>query len=305
LPVATDAIDAEVRRSLRGDQRTKQTEIINRSHRSEHEISGKNKGVTDEIARGGLEPIKSWEVDQPTPLRPAPAATMDAETYDMVRKWLATAEEVPPIAVHPPAETRRKFYSEPAIPVALTPGLYRDSYDPMVGHVYTGQPSVVRRAAEKEQRRNAVPTVPEPQDCHRRSAREPSEDDAPEEPKKPGDNTKPEASGAKITTSSGQAKVKQWLKVGYFDGRTEVEAFIKRFYMCAKNNGWDDEKKLCHLTCALKSPADQLLWEAGADDNGVVRPRTTFKESVWQSRPDVAPPGSARPAEASRQRKYE
>ena len=55
-------------------------------------------------------------------------------------------------------------------------------------------------------------------------------------------------------------------KIGYFDGRTEVEAFIKRFHMCAKNNGWDDEEKLCHLTCALKSPADQLLWEAGADD---------------------------------------
>src|SRR6218665_185937 len=38
LPVATDAIDAEVRGS---DQRIKQTDIIDRLHRSEHEISGK------------------------------------------------------------------------------------------------------------------------------------------------------------------------------------------------------------------------------------------------------------------------
>src|SRR6218665_2778146 len=66
LPVATDAIDAEVRGS---DQRIKQTDIIDRSHRSEHEISGKSKGVTHGIARGGLDPIESREVDQPTPLR--------------------------------------------------------------------------------------------------------------------------------------------------------------------------------------------------------------------------------------------
>src|SRR6218665_1681908 len=275
LPVATDAIDAEVRGS---DQRIKQTDIIDRSHRSEHEISGKSKGLTHGIARGGLDPIESREVDQPTPLRLATAATMDDEPYDhyarwsnmmpseKVRKWWATAEEVPPIAVHPPAETSRKFYYEPAIRVAPTPGLYRNSYDPMVGQAYMEQPSVVRWAAEKEQRREDAPIIPEPQDCCRRPAREPPKDDVPEEPKKPGDNTKPEASSAKITTSSGQAKVKQWLKIGYFDGRTEVEAFIKRFHMCAKNNGWDDEEKLCHLTCALKSPADQLLWEAGADD---------------------------------------
>src|SRR6218665_972808 len=43
LPVATDAIDAEVRGS---DQRIKQTDILDRSHRSEHEISGKSKGLT-------------------------------------------------------------------------------------------------------------------------------------------------------------------------------------------------------------------------------------------------------------------
>src|SRR6218665_857608 len=275
LPVATDAIDAEVRGS---DQRIKQTDIIDRSHRSEHEISGKSKGLTHGIARGGLDPIESREVDQPTPLRLAPAATMVDEPYDhyarwsnmipseKVRKWWATAEEVPPIAVHPPAETSRKFYYEPTIRVAPTPGLYRNSCDPMVGQAYIEQPSAVRRAAEKEQRREDVPMIPEPQDCRRRPAREPPKDDVPEEPKKPGDNTKPEASSAKITTSSGQSKVKQWLKIGYFDGRTEVEAFIKRFHMCAKNNGWDDEEKLCHLTCALKSPADQLLWEAGADD---------------------------------------
>src|SRR6218665_2781523 len=48
LLVATDAIDAEVRRS---DQRTKQIEIIDCSHRSEHEILGKSKGVTHETAR--------------------------------------------------------------------------------------------------------------------------------------------------------------------------------------------------------------------------------------------------------------
>src|SRR6218665_317370 len=66
LPVATDAIDAEVRGS---DQRIKQTDIIDRLHRSEHEISGKSKGLTHAIARGGLDPIESREADQPTPLR--------------------------------------------------------------------------------------------------------------------------------------------------------------------------------------------------------------------------------------------
>src|SRR6218665_746359 len=72
--------------------------------------------------------------------------------------------------------------------------------------------------------------------------------------------------GDKPAASTVPTKAKQWLKLGSFAGRTEVEAFIKRFTMSARNHGWDDYEKLSHLSCALKPPADQLLWEAGADD---------------------------------------
>jgi len=54
---------------------------------------------------------------------------------------------------------------------------------------------------------------------------------------------------------------RQWIKLGSYNGRTAVEAFIKKFEVCARNNSWTDDEKLNQLMCALTEPANQLLWE--------------------------------------------
>lgn len=51
------------------------------------------------------------------------------------------------------------------------------------------------------------------------------------------------------------------MKLGRYDGGTEIEAFIRRFEVCARRNSWDDSEKLDQLMCSLAAPADQLLWD--------------------------------------------
>src|SRR6218665_2965604 len=60
------------------------------------------------------------------------------------------------------------------------------------------------------------------------------------------------------------SRPKQFIKLGSYDGRKQVEAFIRKFTICGKNNGWTDEEKLNQLMCALVEPASQILWESEA-----------------------------------------
>lgn len=57
---------------------------------------------------------------------------------------------------------------------------------------------------------------------------------------------------------------RHFIKLGKYDGRTEVEAFLKRYEVCARNNGWSDSQRLDQLMCSLAAPADQLLWDIDA-----------------------------------------
>src|SRR6218665_163693 len=75
---------------------------------------------------------------------------------------------------------------------------------------------------------------------------------------------KTEAVVEKVSTTTSSAATTprhSWIKLGTFNGRTAVEAFIRKFEVCSDNNGWSAEEKLNHLTCALTEPANQLLWE--------------------------------------------
>lgn len=85
----------------------------------------------------------------------------------------------------------------------------------------------------------------------------------------PPDPSKPTSSGTAGTgqgteTASIPPRPKQFIKLGRFDGRTDVDAFIWKFTICVKNNGWTDEEKLNQLMCALVEPASQILWESDA-----------------------------------------
>jgi len=72
-----------------------------------------------------------------------------------------------------------------------------------------------------------------------------------------------------VSSSSTQAAMdsgtnrsaRQWIKLGNYNGKTAVEAFIRKFEVCSRNNGWTDEEKLNQLMCSLVEPANQLLWE--------------------------------------------
>src|SRR6218665_3856227 len=75
---------------------------------------------------------------------------------------------------------------------------------------------------------------------------------------------KTEAVVEKVSTPTSSAATTprhSWIKLGTYNGRTAVEAFIRKFEVCSDNNGWSAEEKLNHLTCALTEPANQLLWE--------------------------------------------
>jgi len=64
-----------------------------------------------------------------------------------------------------------------------------------------------------------------------------------------------------VISGHSSEKGRQFLKLERFDGRTEIEAFLKRFDVCARRNKWDDEEKLDQLICSLSAPADQVLWD--------------------------------------------
>ena len=67
---------------------------------------------------------------------------------------------------------------------------------------------------------------------------------------------------ANISSSSSHVeKPRQYIKMGTYNGKTSVDAFLRKFEVCSKNNGWSDDEKLNQLTCALTEPASQLLWE--------------------------------------------
>jgi len=64
-----------------------------------------------------------------------------------------------------------------------------------------------------------------------------------------------------IPAKSVPRKNQQYLRLAKYDGRTEVEAFLRRFETCARHNGWSDVDRLNHLMVSLSAPADQILWE--------------------------------------------
>src|SRR6218665_2157027 len=57
--------------------------------------------------------------------------------------------------------------------------------------------------------------------------------------------------GKNVAASTSTENRRQFLKLGHYDGRTEVEAFARRFEACARRNCWDEEEKLDQLMCAL------------------------------------------------------
>ena len=78
-------------------------------------------------------------------------------------------------------------------------------------------------------------------------------------------STMVKAGEAKSSPAS-STKPKQWLKLGTYSGRTEVETFLRKFSICARNNEWSDEEKLNQLMFSLVEPASQLLWESDSDN---------------------------------------
>src|SRR6218665_2362870 len=78
------------------------------------------------------------------------------------------------------------------------------------------------------------------------------------------DSTATTGSEKETESASLPSRPKQFIKLGSYDSRTQVEAFIWKFTICGKNNGWTDEKKLNQLMCALVEPASQILWESEA-----------------------------------------
>ena len=84
----------------------------------------------------------------------------------------------------------------------------------------------------------------------------------------------PEGKTSISSTSSHIERPRQYIKMGTYNGKTSVDAFLRKFEVCSRNNGWSDDEKLNQLTCALSEPASQLLWEF--DSNTV----TTWSDLV-------------------------
>jgi len=51
------------------------------------------------------------------------------------------------------------------------------------------------------------------------------------------------------------------IKLGHFDGRTDVETFLAKFRAASKYNRWSRDDQLAHLTAALTGNASMLLYE--------------------------------------------
>ena len=73
---------------------------------------------------------------------------------------------------------------------------------------------------------------------------------------------KPEPTGDLVKKQGDKAR--QWLKLEKFDGQTPLEAFLAKFEICAKHNGWNDSERLSQLMCAMVGGAAQVLWEFNA-----------------------------------------
>src|SRR5688572_4668197 len=71
----------------------------------------------------------------------------------------------------------------------------------------------------------------------------------------------PKTEETKVKPNSSSRSSRQYIKLGYYNGKTAVEAFVRKFEVCAENNEWTEKEKLNQLTCALTEPANQLLWE--------------------------------------------
>ena len=86
-------------------------------------------------------------------------------------------------------------------------------------------------------------------------------------PKKSADRNEEAAGGGENKWSGDHTsgKGRQWIKLGTYNGKTSVEAFLKRFEICSGHNGWSDSDRLDQLMCALVEPVNQLLWECGTD----------------------------------------
>src|SRR6218665_3747732 len=57
------------------------------------------------------------------------------------------------------------------------------------------------------------------------------------------DSTATTGSEKELESANLPSRPKQFIKLGSYDGRTQVEAFIRKFTICGKNNGWTDEEK--------------------------------------------------------------
>ena len=64
--------------------------------------------------------------------------------------------------------------------------------------------------------------------------------------------------------STRDTRKKHYLKLKDFDGRTCVEAYLARFEVVSKHNGWSEADRLENLQCALEGNAAQVLWDQGS-----------------------------------------
>ena len=85
----------------------------------------------------------------------------------------------------------------------------------------------------------------------------------PPTPSKSGAAEKRTETKSVITSTNGPVeKNRQWLKLGTFNGRTSIEAFLRRFEICSKHNGWTEEDRVSQLMCSLTEPASHILCES-------------------------------------------
>ena len=57
---------------------------------------------------------------------------------------------------------------------------------------------------------------------------------------------------------------KTYLKLKDFDGRSCIEAYLARFEVVSRHNGWSEADRLENLQCALEGNAAQVLWDQGS-----------------------------------------
>jgi len=65
----------------------------------------------------------------------------------------------------------------------------------------------------------------------------------------------------KTTNTSGPDR--PTLKLGTYNGTTQLEPFLPKFENFSDYYGWDARERLCHLRACLEIDAGQVLWDAG------------------------------------------